>query len=337
MDSDNSSSSAAAPPPAGKVRRCPCGRRMSSLTHDFHSVCVICRNRDCDMENRCDECNDVPDDVIQTYVRHRQSLKCRLLSKQRRKSALQSQTVTVDVEVPPASAADISSSPSPPSGASVASAAATSVPPSVTPVQGVTFDRVKDLLASFSQSLEARFTIIDNRISQGLPSNAVDRNVSQDFLTLNSFPAPSVVIGRSKPTPDRAPCVPYSDSLGYSLGEPTAADLEALHGYVLNFFLSSLRGVVIHALDNSFALSGESLRDSVVPHRAHLCDPLSPIPGSSRDSDSVVPFLCSLVGVTTPFPASVAEPADAFPSLGFGPIGFSSSSSSSSSSDVFHH
>ena len=54
------------------------------------------------------------DDVMHTYVKHRQSLKYRC-----RKSALQSQTVTVDVEVPPASAADILSYPSLPSVASV--------------------------------------------------------------------------------------------------------------------------------------------------------------------------------------------------------------------------
>ena len=58
-----------------------------------------------------------------------------------------------------------------------------------------------------------------------------------------------------------------------------------------------------------------------------LCDPQLPTPGSSRDSDSVIPFLCSLVGVATPSPTSIAGAADALPSLGFGPISFSSSSS----------
>ena len=31
-------------------------------------------------------------------------------------------------------------------------------------------------------------------------------------------------------------------------------------------------------------------------------DPVSPMPGSSRDSDSVIPFLCSLLGVANPYP-----------------------------------
>ena len=46
-------------------------------------------------------------------------------------------------------------------------------------------------------------------------------------------------------------------------------------------------------------LSGDSLCDSIVSYHACLFDPLSPTTGSSRDSDSLVPFLCSLVGVAT--------------------------------------
>ena len=200
--------------------------------------------------------------------------------------------MTVDMEVPPASTSDILSSPSPPSVASVASIAATCVPPLLIPIQAATFDQVKDLLDSFSRSLKARFTSIDNRISQGLASNAVDRNVSQDVLTLNSFSAPSAVVGHSKPI-----SVPYSDGLGYNLVGPTVADapqgglsllrlsfddllvrirdIEALHVYIPDFFLSSVCGVVVHVSDYSFALSGESLRDSIVCVCViHSCLPL---------------------------------------------------------------
>ena len=48
MDSDNYNASAATPPLPGKVRRCLCGRRISSLTYDFHTLCTVCRGRDCD-------------------------------------------------------------------------------------------------------------------------------------------------------------------------------------------------------------------------------------------------------------------------------------------------
>ena len=55
MDSDN----AAATPSTGKIRHCSCGRRMSSLIHDFDSICVVCRDVDCDTDHRCPGCTDV--------------------------------------------------------------------------------------------------------------------------------------------------------------------------------------------------------------------------------------------------------------------------------------
>ena len=48
-------------------------------------------------------------------------------------------------------------------------------------------------------------------------SLAVVHDVSQDVLTF-PFSAPSVVAGRSEPTPDRAPFAPCSDRLGTTLG-----------------------------------------------------------------------------------------------------------------------
>ena len=51
MDSDGSSSSST----AAKIRHCRCGRRMSSLGKDFHSVCINCRGIDFDVDNRCNK------------------------------------------------------------------------------------------------------------------------------------------------------------------------------------------------------------------------------------------------------------------------------------------
>ena len=47
----------------------------------------------------------------------------------------------------------------------------------------------------------------------------------------------------------------------------------------------------------SLFLSGDSIIDSVRSYRLHVFDPLSPSPSSSRESDSVSPFVCSLLGV----------------------------------------
>ena len=255
---------------------------MSSLTHDFHSLCTVCLGVDCDTDNRYAECIDVSDDIMVTYVKHRPSHKRKLLSKQRQKVVLTSQTVTVDVEVPPASVADLLSSPSLPS--------VTSDPPvfvsvdnpvPVSDVQSVTFDQVKELFASFSQSLEAHFASTGSRISQGIASSAVvsdsvSRNVSQDVLTLPSFPAPSAVAGRTEPTPDRVPCASYTGNLGNNLGGPAATDapavgsslprvsfeklvakvkvLRSARGYIPDVFLTFLSGVVFYASDHSFVM-----------------------------------------------------------------------------------
>ena len=94
LDSDNSTASVApAPAPAsvaasppsstGKAHRCLYGRRMSSQTHDFHSLCTECCGRDCDLDNRCNECIDIDDTLMTVYVKHHRGLKCRSLSKQR--------------------------------------------------------------------------------------------------------------------------------------------------------------------------------------------------------------------------------------------------------------
>ena len=38
----------------GRIRHCPCERRMSSLTHDYHSCCIFCRGIDCTLDQQCD-------------------------------------------------------------------------------------------------------------------------------------------------------------------------------------------------------------------------------------------------------------------------------------------
>ena len=54
-------------------------------------------------------------------------------------------------------------------------------------------------------------------------------------------------------------------------------DLESNHGFVLEHFLSSLRGNVIFASDQSFAIDGGSIVYSLSSHRARMFDPLSQI------------------------------------------------------------
>ena len=56
-------------------RTCPrCARRMSSLKYDKHSICVACRNSQCSVDVRCNECNSWSVDFMLGYVKHQKSL-----------------------------------------------------------------------------------------------------------------------------------------------------------------------------------------------------------------------------------------------------------------------
>ena len=81
----------------GKICRCPCGRRMSSLSYDHYSICSFCRGFDCTLDNRCEECLLISDEQFQLYFKHQKSLKSKVLSRQRSRSRLRS----IDTPLPP--------------------------------------------------------------------------------------------------------------------------------------------------------------------------------------------------------------------------------------------
>ena len=74
MDSGNSSSAL----PARKVRTCCCGKRMSSFTKDFHTVCIDCGGVDCDLDHWCVECHDTNASTMLEYVRRKMLSKRKL-------------------------------------------------------------------------------------------------------------------------------------------------------------------------------------------------------------------------------------------------------------------
>ena len=48
---------------------------MSKKTFDRHTICVTCRGSDCDIDHRCKECTEWPEEELLLYVKHRRSLK----------------------------------------------------------------------------------------------------------------------------------------------------------------------------------------------------------------------------------------------------------------------
>ena len=50
---------------------------------DFHSVFIICRGVECVVDNCCNECTDMDDVTLTDNVKHKLSLKRKLLSKRK--------------------------------------------------------------------------------------------------------------------------------------------------------------------------------------------------------------------------------------------------------------
>ena len=56
-----------------------CPRRMSKKTADRHTLCVSCRGFDYDIDTRCEECMEWPEEEVRLYAKYRKSLNPRLL------------------------------------------------------------------------------------------------------------------------------------------------------------------------------------------------------------------------------------------------------------------
>ena len=80
-----SSDSSVEPPLDSRSKCVSCPRRMSAKTADRHTVCVVCRSYDCNLETRCEECIEWPDEEVRLYAKMRKSLKSKGSSKHRPK------------------------------------------------------------------------------------------------------------------------------------------------------------------------------------------------------------------------------------------------------------
>ena len=157
---------------------------------------------------------DVSDVIMQDYVSHKLSLNKKLLTKHKHKTPVPPSMVVHEHEALGGDATP--AEPAPPFVSPVVTTASDTV-------QSAVVDQVKLMFASFQESLEARFTQIDNRFSQISSSSASlnqDSNDNCQDAINRSFSAPYPVAVRSEHPPDRGPSAPYSDRLGSSLGGP---------------------------------------------------------------------------------------------------------------------
>ena len=63
---------------------------MSAKTADRHTVCVVCRGYDCNLETRCEECIEWLDKEVRLYAKMRKSIKSKGSSKHRPKPSASS-------------------------------------------------------------------------------------------------------------------------------------------------------------------------------------------------------------------------------------------------------
>ena len=76
----SSDSSVETPPEV--CRKCiACPKRMSKKTADRHTLCVSCRGFDCDIDARCEECMEWPEEEVRIYAKYHKSLKSKDSSK----------------------------------------------------------------------------------------------------------------------------------------------------------------------------------------------------------------------------------------------------------------
>ena len=62
--------------PTEVCRNCiACPRRTSKKMADRHTLCVSCRGFDCDIDTRCEECMEWPEEEVRLYAEYRISLK----------------------------------------------------------------------------------------------------------------------------------------------------------------------------------------------------------------------------------------------------------------------
>ena len=86
-----------------KVRYCAgesCNNRLPGLEYDSHSICATCIGKECNVEDKCQQCSLWPVEKFSLYVKHRRVLKMTRARKARYKLAKANQTgVSQSLEV----------------------------------------------------------------------------------------------------------------------------------------------------------------------------------------------------------------------------------------------
>ena len=78
-----------------------CSTRLSELCYDTHTLCEACRGQVCSSDSFCKECENWSADFRKLYLRHKNSLLAKRVSKKNRKEGRSKDKSTLNVDVPP--------------------------------------------------------------------------------------------------------------------------------------------------------------------------------------------------------------------------------------------
>ena len=321
-----------------------CTRKMSSLTHDKHTICVTCRDVDCSVAVRCDECREWSTESMNGYVCHKRSL----ISKSREPK----------VTTPSASSASVTPSESP-----SLSQVVTPSPPSLADDEKLK-NYVHSFLASMLSQQSGQVSLGSNPFVSApsvevpyLPPRGSTGGKTTESLSSRSIESPGVV---PLPPQDDVMAPTYvsvsrmssvglagvsgvpSPSLGVS--DPISGRQDQLRDRGDVGFTRHIVSADVHHVPRSlssfdptsllfpFSDSGFSLSSSTPPSLSSFLTSLSSsfsVASSTSLSSSMVP-ICSLPSVvpsilSTSLPSSPPLPHSSSFSVG-PPLGFSSGS-----------
>ena len=78
-----------------------CSTRLSKLCYDTHTLCEACRGKVCTSNSFCKECESWSDDFRKLYLRHKNSLLMKRVSKKNRKEGRSKDKSPLQVDVAP--------------------------------------------------------------------------------------------------------------------------------------------------------------------------------------------------------------------------------------------
>ena len=80
-----------------------CSTRLSELCYDMHTLCEACRGQVCSFVSFCKECEGWSAEFRKLYLRHKNSLLAKRVSKKNRKEGKSKDKSPLNLDAPPPS------------------------------------------------------------------------------------------------------------------------------------------------------------------------------------------------------------------------------------------